>query len=109
MKYKFNGKKINKYINSLDNYINNNINEKIVVMDTLAKKAIWTGPARNRFVQKYDDVMFEIKKLPEFLSLYTDFLNCAINNYGNMYDEFQKKFAILEEKLERSKVNKNDR
>lgn len=104
MKYKVKGNEVVEFTNALEKLINDEISPKISEMDKLAKRALWTGPARNSFVNRYDEVMHELKKMPELLFLYTDFLGKVVTNYDEAFVEFQKKFKQLEEELDERSI-----
>ena len=103
MQYIVKGNEISSFANNVDNIINNYMIPKINVMKEYASRTDWNGDVRNKFVSKYEDIVFELEKIPYCLSLYTDFLSKTTSNYEDALLELEKKFKKLEEELEKGR------
>ena len=100
MKYKLKTNELCNFNDYIDEIINNELNPKIEKMDIVAKKALWSGVARDTFVGKYDETMHEIKKIPKVLDTYLDFLDNVVTNYDGALMELEKKMKEIEEDLD---------
>ena len=100
MKYRLKGNELTTFTHELDELINNELDEKIRAMGPLARKTVWQGPARNAFVKEYENVMYEIRKIPQLLFLYTDYLNKVINNYDDTLNDVNNNMNKIEQKVD---------
>ena len=100
MRYRVRSKEISELTNNIDKTINDEISSKMVIMDALAKQVNWKGPARDNFVNQYDEVMRKLKRISEFMYLYTEFLSNSSLNYGEALSAMQKKMSSVEEELD---------
>jgi hypothetical protein len=100
MKYKLKTNELCDFNDYIEDIINNELNPKITKMDKVAKKALWSGVARNTFVGRYDATMHELKKIPKVLETYLDFLDNVVTNYDDALSELEKKMKEIEEDLD---------
>ena len=99
MNYVVKSEELNDVTKKIENVVNLKMVPEITIMESLAKRPIWTGPARDAFVGKYDSVMQDISSMPKILELYIEFLVKSLNGYQDTFEEFKKKYKELEEEL----------
>lgn len=103
MKYYVDSVKIEEFINNCNSYINE-LQKQSVVMKSLIDKTIWQGNARDAASLKYNKIMKEVDKVPETLTLYINFMETVVKNYGEGTERIKKEFQEIIEKLELEKV-----
>jgi len=99
MKKKIIGYDIVSYGNTLNNIIENDINPKIIEIDSLLNNVKWQGITKESFENKYNSVIFELKKIPKVLDLYNKILFQIMNNFEDMIYELRSDFEELEFEL----------
>ena len=95
MRYVLKNNELCDFNNNMQSLINNEINEKITTMQTIAEKTEWVGSGRDSFIDYYDEVMREINKIPKILSLYTNYLTNVSMDYDDALSEVQKEIQSL--------------
>ena len=101
MRQKIIGTDINNYETALNNTIDNNIIPRINEMKTVFNDINWQGEGKESFVSNYNNIMFEINKIPKVLKLYMKFLDSSMTNYKELMIELKKNFDNLEEVIEK--------
>lgn len=99
MKYYVDSRKIEEFINECNGSINE-IQEQVKIMNNLINKTTWRGNAYEAALHKYNQIMSEIKEIPETLNLYVKFMELVIKNYGEGTEKLKKEFQDIVEKLE---------
>ena len=102
MRQKIIGDDIINYEMELNKIIDDSIKSKIEIMNNLLKNINWEGDGKDAFASKYNNAIFEIKKIPNALKLYTSFLDRTMNNYENLMKEIKISYDNLEEDINNS-------
>lgn len=102
MRQKIIGNDIVSYEMELNKIMEDGIKPKINIMNNLLNDTIWEGNAKDAFSSKYNNVLYEIKKIPNVLKIYTKFLNITMNNYENLMKEIKVSYDNLEEDINSS-------
>lgn len=92
MRQRIIGTEIINYENSLDDTIEKNIIPRINEMQNVFNNIEWKGIGKDSFVNSYDEVLFELKKIPNVLKLYVKFLNSSMTDYEDLMTELKKQY-----------------
>jgi hypothetical protein len=92
MRQRIIGTEIINYENSLDDTIEKNIIPRINEMQNVFNNIEWKGIGKDSFVNSYDEVLFELKKIPNVLKLYVKFLNSSMTDYEDLMMELKKQY-----------------
>ena len=92
MRQRIIGTEIINYENSLDDTIEKNIIPRINEMQNVFNDIEWKGIGKDSFVNSYDEVLFELKKIPNVLKLYVKFLNSSMTDYEDLMMELKKQY-----------------
>ena len=104
MKYVLKNNELCNFTNDMNRLVNNEISERILTMQTIARDTEWEGQGRDAFVDYYETIMREIDKIPTVLNLYIDYLSNVSTNYDDTLGEVQKHVRSLQTE----RINKKD-
>lgn len=101
MRYRVKGQEMSDFIKNVDNLMTTKFAYKVMEMKPLARETEWTGPAKETFTRKYEEVVKELDKIPYIISLYTEFLEKTLDNFDDAVEEFKKRFVELNQELDK--------
>jgi len=104
MHYRIDSLKFREFIENVNKIIDT-MNKEINIMDEISKKPIWEGMAHDSTMLKYNNILDDVKKIPQNLNLYINFMKLVIENYGNGNQLIKKEFQNIMDKLSLENLN----
>ena len=99
MIYKIKGKEMDDYAQNIDNLMINQFESALIEIRKFVDETEWVGPARDAFAHKYETIVKELDKIPYAFSLFTNFLGCTIDDYGETIEDLDKRFKDLDKDI----------